>query len=354
MPISKEALRGYLLEEALAFLIKNTGYNLLVDERQDPQELKNRHHGIVVKGRGAEHQADVLGQLSWIPTFTFPIRLFVEAKFRKGTTSIAPVRNAVGILIDLNQNYHTQNKILVKRYNYNYAIFSTSGFSKDAEDMAFAHKVSLIDLRSPEYDRLLNSLNNASETLVQSFNQSNTNDDSAEVPGNEKIISSIRKLIRKKLRTWPEIFIDEYEKDYTDFDRILYRHSEEMFDTIESYRELLIGMANGPFMIVLKADNVENFLSYSERYPTHPVSIRWDRSINNGRIWSIYPSDDRSRYHLSFVLPEKLGEWIFKNDNPKNIARSIKDEFFSDITIYRSTEFMCQYQTPLCRHQSLC
>lgn len=72
MRLSKETLRGYILEEVLAYLIRNTGYELLVDRTQDPYELENKGHGLVVKGRGTVHQADVLGQLRWIPAFTYP------------------------------------------------------------------------------------------------------------------------------------------------------------------------------------------------------------------------------------------------------------------------------------------
>ena len=102
--ISRDALRGYILEEVLAYLIRNTGYRLLVDERQDPQELDWKHNGLVVIGRGSVHQVDVLGELAWIPAFTYPLRLFVEAKFRKSRTSIGVVRNIVGTLLDVNQN----------------------------------------------------------------------------------------------------------------------------------------------------------------------------------------------------------------------------------------------------------
>jgi hypothetical protein len=103
MNISRETLRGYILEEVLAYLIRNTGYRLLVDPSQDPAELDMRHNGLVVKGRGAVHQVDVLGELSWIPAFTYPLRLFVEAKFRGRSTGIPEVRNLVATLMDVNQ-----------------------------------------------------------------------------------------------------------------------------------------------------------------------------------------------------------------------------------------------------------
>lgn len=157
--MSVESFKGKLLEDVLAYLIRNSGYQLLVDPSQDPDELSRRGNGLVVRGRGAVHQADVLGQLGWIPAFTFPIRLFVEAKWhRQSRTGLADVRNAVGVLQDVNQNYTTQNgpnrPRLIRRFNYCYSLFSTTGFSGPAQEMALAHQVSLIDLSGSEFDDL--------------------------------------------------------------------------------------------------------------------------------------------------------------------------------------------------------
>lgn len=76
-------LRGYLLEEALAWLLRNSGYRLLVDQSQDPDELVLNGNGLCVKGRGAEHQVDVLREFAFTPAFSLPIRLFLEAKFTR-------------------------------------------------------------------------------------------------------------------------------------------------------------------------------------------------------------------------------------------------------------------------------
>src|SRR3954467_4877979 len=103
--LSRDTLRGYALEEILAKLIQNTGYRLLVDASQDLEELENRPNGLAVRGRGGMHQVDVLGELAWIPAFTFPLRLIVEAKARNGKSGIDDVRNAVGIVSDVNQNF---------------------------------------------------------------------------------------------------------------------------------------------------------------------------------------------------------------------------------------------------------
>ena len=114
---------------------------------------------MLATARGAVHQADVLGQLGWIPAFTFPIRLFVEAKWhREAKTGLPDVRNAVGVLQDVNQNFSARNEggrtRLVRRFNYCYSLFSTTGFTKPAQEMALAHQISLIDLSGAEFDDL--------------------------------------------------------------------------------------------------------------------------------------------------------------------------------------------------------
>lgn len=49
-----QTLRGYLLEEVLAWLLRSSGYRLLT-EKGDPARppwkvLEKRHHGLVVRG----------------------------------------------------------------------------------------------------------------------------------------------------------------------------------------------------------------------------------------------------------------------------------------------------------------
>ena len=49
----RAVLRGYLLEEALAWLLRNTGYRILEHKDDDPDELDMRGEVLLVKGRGA-------------------------------------------------------------------------------------------------------------------------------------------------------------------------------------------------------------------------------------------------------------------------------------------------------------
>ncbi len=100
---SLAAIRGYLLEEALAWPVRTSGYRPLVNVHGDLDgALTSAGNGLLVKGRGANHQADTLGEFAFVPPFSPPIRLFVEAKFRTETTGIYDVRNASGVISDVN------------------------------------------------------------------------------------------------------------------------------------------------------------------------------------------------------------------------------------------------------------
>ena len=149
------------------------GYRLLVDPIQDPDELGFQFNGLVVKGRGAVHQVDVLGELLWIPAFTYPLRLFVEAKFRGEKTGIGTIRISIATLLDVNQNnlpqvLRSKGEIpqLRPKYSYVAKIFSTSGFSKPAMDLALAHGVSLIDLDLVEFQPILKAIREFTERVL--------------------------------------------------------------------------------------------------------------------------------------------------------------------------------------------
>lgn len=348
--VSKEALRGYLLEEILAYLIKGTGYNLLVDESQDINELKNRHHGLVVKGRGAEHQADVLGQLKWIPAFTYPIRLFVEAKYTKNKTSIGPVRNAVAIIEDLNQNYtiNGTNKILVKRYNYNYALFSVSGFSQDAVNMAIAHRISLIDLSSSDFKALLDAIDKTADGIItainlseelenEKYNISRETGNSYKKYSSTEFVSLLRRYLRLKLGTFPHDIVSNQNLNlFPGHNTICETIFRGLFHVVkEEYKMLFVAMANGPFMLVLKADDPLSFIYFARENPNQRIAISWSKSDNDGRRWTIIPMEyGNNGFKLTFTLPEQLSKFIFESENPKETAIEVKREIFSDITIY--------------------
>jgi hypothetical protein len=367
MRIRKDALKGYILEEVLAYLVRTAGYNLLVDPSQDERDLGWDHGRFVVRERGGVHQVDVLGQLSWIPAFTFPLRLFIEAKFRNGHTQIRDVRNAVGVILDINQNNSPtrEQKELFQKYQYVYALFSTSGFSEPAIEMAIAHQISLIDLSGSEFHELGEAIELAAKSIIgengdreNRGDDGNRDDDSdADALSQAKLVSVVREAIRLHLRTWPEGVPRQYDGEIlTNLEAKL----RPLIQVAREYGELLVAMANGPFMLLLKADNIEAFFNYVSHRPQHKITISWSNLIDNGRTWAITPVEqllDAASYRLTFRLPERLAKWIFGGDDDfRRRARLVKEDFFSDITIYRYVDeqdylYRLQYDAKATRGQ---
>lgn len=137
-------IRGAILEEVVLVLLEKIGYKIITSGNEGTRRGKA---GLEVPGRGEWHQIDALAAPIFAPAFIFPIRLMVEAKCNKPKTKvgIGVLRNSLGVLTDISQNYFTVNApggaVQLKRFNYHSAIFSTSGFTINAIRFAIAHQI---------------------------------------------------------------------------------------------------------------------------------------------------------------------------------------------------------------------
>ncbi|MCK8607907.1 restriction endonuclease [Agromyces sp. C10] len=152
--ITESSLGGYVLEELVAHWLSASGYERLERQSQDTTALVDRNGSLYVRGRGADHQADVLGQLTMTVPGTYPLRLFVEAKLRRDRVGLDTVRNAVGVINDVNEHYSAARMPGYALFDYRYALFSGSGFTADAVSYALTHRVSLVNLDTPAFEWL--------------------------------------------------------------------------------------------------------------------------------------------------------------------------------------------------------
>jgi len=317
--MKKEQFKWYILEEVLSYLIRTSGYRTINKAPHNDPDLTDKHNGLNIKWRGANHQIDVLGELNRIPTFDFPIRLIVEAKFRNNQIGIWTIREQVGLLSDINENYFASRKTAPKpRYRYVSAVFSTSWFTEPAVDMAVAHQIQLADLSSVEYDKLRQLINDFTNGMF--WNTDNLDKDE---------VKKIRNYIRQNF--WWE----NQNIRYLDDEKQLC--CNKFLDLIrEIYNQLFVGMSKWWFMLLLKSDNPVEFLNYAKNKPTHNINITWNPS-DNGKIWTIKPSRNNqdSDYTLSFKLPSALHKRIFeKPDEEINRALEQKWVHFPTISIY--------------------
>ena len=311
--MKKSQAKGYLLEIVLAKLLEVNGYDLVTSTDNDIVNLPR--NGLNIKGRGAYHQFDSLGTFRITPPFTHPIRLFLEAKFyTSNKIGIDRVRMGIGILQDVNTNYSTvtmtDEELKLPKYNYNYAIFSTSGFTGDAQRLALAHKIRLIDLSSGYYQWIRDFINQIVDEWF--FSYSISGDDISSDDFNnfkEKFSSRINNLSYDQLYRW------------LDFDN-LQSVADEFVLAVQNVGSIYIASTKSSQIIALIPDDDKEFRDSLLKNPHQEVTITWNENEND--VWIIRPTGNYDQYRLTFQLPSIIREYIFKNS--VNQYKSAYDE----------------------------
>ncbi|MFG3435113.1 hypothetical protein [Lysinibacillus fusiformis] len=334
MVISISAFKGFLLEEALSKLLENSGYTLInkdvLNHRDKYPEFVSQGNGLNIKGRGGTHQADVLGQFPISIPFNYPVRLFVEAKFRHKKTGIDVVRSGIGILTDLNANYQTidlnGDELLIQRFNYQYAIFSTSGFSENAIRLAIAYKITLIDLGGSEYIDLLDIIDVIAEELLGVMKVHRIS------------LNEVREYIRYRLFNDRSIYVlngNGKEEEYQLVEDIL----RSFFNIINEYGDIYLASINSPFSILIKPTSHEKFRNFIEdiRESTFEVRIHWYSNMPD--LWEIHLYYGIHELTFKFYLPELIKDYVFNKPNVLVNALNAKEQFFGSMIFYmRSAE----------------
>ncbi|MFS7421260.1 hypothetical protein AB6878_09035 [Carnobacterium maltaromaticum] len=295
-----EAFKGYILEDAISKLLSVNGYTLVKKNDSDTQEI---HNGLNVIGRGAFHQADSLGQFQWTPPFLYPIRLFVEAKFRNKPAGIDLVREAVGIINDLNQNFSTirldNQEVNLPRYDYRYVIFSTGGFTNPAITMALAHKIHMIDLSGYNYQSLLNTIHSFAEEVFRLY-RNNIKDNSISTSTSRRIRLLFRELIYLTPEQFNKHHLNEKNQD-------LINLGNQVEKIISSIGGIYFATTNTPSILALVPDDNYNFKLSLRKNPTQDVAITW---TSQSQEWIIKGDN----FNLRFTLPESIEKYIFEGD----------------------------------------
>lgn len=278
-------------------------------------------------GRGGAHQVDVLGELAWIPAFTFPLRLIVEAKARSATTGIGEVRNAVGVVTDVNQNLPAGG-VLAQRFSYRYALFSVSGFSAPAARYALAHQISLVDLSGEGFADIVE--------LAEAVTSILWTDGPLTRGGG--LLGEFRARMRETLGTWPTGVDPSAKAEGSEFASRWRGMEAILWPRIQAIGELFVGMANGPYLLLLRAPDPARAIEVLERDPVQDVSITWSPAVQDGTQWTIALSGYGEPLELTFALPDTVAAWIFDPDaDAPRRAMQFKEQLLSTITIYRFT-----------------
>lgn len=155
---------------------------------------------------------------------------------------------------------------------------------------------------------------------------------------NIKTRRTLLTTLRTSLGTWPGEIGHEEWVDHQALERLHQeeRRFQELLKQVRQLGELFVGMANGPFLLVLKASDADAFKAYAAEHPTHDIRITFDDEEGGhiqGRIRPLHAPD---AYTLSFGIPRIIQEYVLFDENRGiRLARGIKQRFFSEITVYR-------------------
>lgn len=329
--IGKGPLRGYLLEEVLAWLLRSSGFEVLThrdDQNKEPWKvLKEDKNGLLVRGRGAWHQVDALGQFRYVPPFSLPVRLFVEAKYLTSTrVGLPTVRNGHGVIHDVNEGETTTLTALGPRrprtrYRYNYAIFSTSGFSKEAQDYALAHQISLIDLSAPDFAKLRDLVKSTADTVHAALE--------ATLAAQRPKMHEIRAYLRGPL-------LDMYADD-VHLPGMFREPLDDLAQALHSRSKLglVLAFPAAPFVLGLASENLYGFVNYARKHPTHAVRLRRINQAASHPVWELRSAEHPDAYALRFGLPERVEAWIVEQDEGMpSRTRYVKRSMLSTMTLY--------------------
>jgi hypothetical protein len=278
-------IRGMLLEEAVLQLLRTAGYVVVEKAGSDPT-LRNGHSGLEVLGRGGRHQIDSVADFRISAPFSYPQRLFVEAKCfsPQYPVGLPIIRNAVGVLKDVSEWWNPPSGsggiASTGRYHYQYALFSASGYTLDAERYAFAQDIYLIPY---ERSRFI-------APVIQAIRQLTHEDFEAEVWNAINVdIGRLRHSIRGLLRGRP-IELIQLPNTAT---RAIIRFTE----AVSMIRGTLLAVIGRRFPVHLIP---APFLDVRELRDHYEVRIYWDD-------WSWYLVDTSNSQQLfSFDLPPEL------------------------------------------------
>lgn len=305
-------VRGAILEEVLLYLLRRAGYRTIDLAGSDPT-LQAGGAGLEVLGRGHRHQIDAIADYIVAQPFAHPQRLLLEAKFYKKPIGIEVARNAIGVLKDVSEFWVTRHGAPGtrphRRYHYQYALFSASGYTKPAQSYAFAQDVYLIELQD----------NWAVRPILDAIQQLSVRDlDPRGQHGRVQIgIGEVREAVRRRLRG------SALDLQVPNPDAL-----EEIVRRCLQLDGALLGMINGQFPVFLVpfAPLDELFRTFARPFAVEiPVQIRF-----NDEAWFLDAEDGRRLF--AFDLPPALFEMYARSGQlGAPDALNLKQEMMSRI-----------------------
>ncbi len=169
--VKRGQIRGWLFEAVLRILLEKSGFDMVRPNPANAGRVRmERRDFVEIKGRGDWHQIDLPFDYPGCVPFLYPVRLLGEAKYLKTVVDKDLIRNFIGVMKDIQENYFvddtlSEEMVRGRRMELG-AFFSANGFSKQAERLSYAHGIRTVSYRNNE---VVNGLRRQIDALEQDY-----------------------------------------------------------------------------------------------------------------------------------------------------------------------------------------
>ena len=155
--------REYIFEKKVNKLLEDSGY-VTIKEKE-------------INGNSSQHGIYSYGILNMPSAFTTPIRMICQYKFyAKNRVELSHIRDFYGIITDINENRYLGVDKNENIYNNVGCYFSATGFSRAAQEYAWAHNIFLIsfekiDVFKPILENINEFVNGLNENVINTISK---------------------------------------------------------------------------------------------------------------------------------------------------------------------------------------
>lgn len=284
-------LKGYMFEVVIRRLLHLNNFEIITHEVRNRVRIQS-NHSIEIKGRGTWHQIDCPCIYNKSSPFIYDLRLLAELKFHQKEIQKEKVREFMGVIKDISENYFIEENYTIqnqKRYTDIGVFFAANGFQLEAEKLAFVHGIKTISYKN---NGLMENIKNTiidlernhlkTENCISSGNRNRFMDDLLELlenPDNTNIFAQFKETY--SIENGDEVLINliHYSNDIktsffgtTSTNYFLHFISEHtfpshLFRVVDERNCQVYYTQNGYFYLIIEGDNYENRFYFTPPNP---------------------------------------------------------------------------------------
>lgn len=324
-------LKGALLEYLVRKLLTNYGFTSV---KADGIYIYENSGLFFINGKGAAHDADVLMDPPIQMPFSNPSRILFECKAYE-KIGLTIVRNALGLRYDINEfEIITKNSIQQRknnrrayyaienrnRFNYQIGVATVGDFSKPAIEFASNNKITLLSLKW--------FLDESTISRIYTINQDYLNGINTDLQG------EIYSYLKDKKRDAEYANRNQHAISFIERDQLI-------GEIIRSFNAVIncsfVGLIETGDLIFLSANQSDSFELLDEmKFDGLKAQIHYYPDKPN--IWLLTILDNNfnsvKNPEFKFFVPERIMNMWRQYGLDRNIAISLKQEFFSRIFIF--------------------